>query len=57
MIYLSNLEQAWLAQQRVRSCKHGHNRYDARVYRNRSVRSGSTVCNAYVTAAMLITGG
>jgi hypothetical protein len=33
---LTNAEREWLSGQRARPCKHGHPRYDARVYRTRS---------------------
>ena len=31
---LTETERKWLSQQRMRPCKHGHLRHDARVYRN-----------------------
>lgn len=31
---LTEAEREWLSAQRARSCKHGHPRHDARVYRN-----------------------
>jgi hypothetical protein len=33
---LTDAEREWLSHQRARSCKHGHPRHDARVYRNPS---------------------
>ena len=33
---LTDTEREWLSAQRARSCKHGHPRQDARVYRNQS---------------------
>ena len=33
---LTAAEREWLSAQRARSCKHGHPRQDARVYRNQS---------------------
>ena len=33
---LTEAEREWLSAQRARSCKHGHQRHDARLYRNRS---------------------
>jgi len=31
---LTEAEREWLSRKRVRPCKHGHLRHDARVYRN-----------------------
>ena len=31
---LTETDREWLSQQRMRPCKHGHPRHDARVYRN-----------------------
>lgn len=48
-IKLNQAERGWVSQQRARPCKHGHLRYDARIYRIRAAHCGSIAHNASVT--------